>query len=73
MKCNLIFLLVLAVTGEVFGQQECGTSSLDSATFYAQPWIGNNQYLFDLVDSVEITNEMPENSSSAYEVVLIIR
>lgn len=31
----------------------CGTESLDSATFVNLPWIENNQFLLNLVDSVE--------------------
>lgn len=31
----------------------CGTESLDSATFVNLPWIENNQFLLNLVDSID--------------------
>lgn len=39
---------VFAVTDTI-----CGTETLDSATFVNLPWIENNQYLLNLVDSIE--------------------
>lgn len=30
----------------------CATEPLDSASFEAQPWFGNNDYLLDLLDSL---------------------
>lgn len=52
MKKYFITGLLLLHFITLFGQ-ECGTAGLDSASFYSQPWIGNNQYLFELKDSVE--------------------
>lgn len=34
--------------------QNCQTEGLDSSSFEAQPWIGNNQMLYDLADSVAL-------------------
>ena len=39
----------LAVTNDSI----CGTESLDSANFVNLPWFENNQYLLNLVDSIE--------------------
>lgn len=66
MKAFLSFCVLVLAINIVFGQ-ECGTLPLDSASFYDQPWIGNNQYLYDLIDSVEITHALPEHNLSPYE------
>jgi hypothetical protein len=42
--------------------QECQTEPLDSINFEAQPWIGNNQMLYDLADSVAQLAVFVENT-----------
>jgi|GEM_PF-4632833 len=51
----LICCLSMSIVKVAYATEDdiCGTESLDSATFVSLPWIGNNQLLLDLVDSVE--------------------
>lgn len=54
---KLVFILFLSTvmytTTFASGDEYCGTESLDSATFVNLAWFENNQYLLDLVDSIE--------------------
>jgi hypothetical protein len=34
------------------GQTSCGTPDMDSTVFLSKPWIGNNQFLEDITDSI---------------------
>lgn len=65
MKNYFILVLLIFSYTNLFGQ-ECGTAGLDSASFYSQPWIGNNQYLSILKDSVE-TNMTESVVESEFE------
>lgn len=65
MKNYFILVLLIISSTNLFGQ-DCGTAGLDSASFYSQPWIGNNQYLSELKDSVE-TNMIESMSESEFE------
>lgn len=40
----------------VLGQGECGVAKPDSAMAVALPWYSNNQYLYDLIDSIHHAN-----------------
>jgi hypothetical protein len=54
-----IFLIVIAwlmFGNAAFAQHICGTERPDSATVVQLPWYNNNQYLLDLVDSIEQAN-----------------
>lgn len=62
-KLNLLWLvLALSVNLSAFAQ-ECQTQPLDSLNFEAQTWFGNNQMLYDLVDSVSQLAIATENTS----------
>jgi hypothetical protein len=52
---KFILLLIIAHIASVSKAQSCGTGSLDTNTFLAQPWVGNNDYLLNLYDSVRTT------------------
>lgn len=62
MKCLSFFKLILSFAAiisfsknsyAVINDSICGTESLDSANFVNLPWFENNQYLINLVDSIE--------------------
>ncbi|HBF19464.1 MAG TPA: hypothetical protein DDW81_05160, partial [Cryomorphaceae bacterium] len=50
---GLTFLCVFILFNEAFAQPLDGNDQVDSTDFYRQPWIGNNQYLFDYRDWLE--------------------
>ncbi|WP_416864896.1 MAG: T9SS type A sorting domain-containing protein [Imperialibacter sp.] len=41
-----------SVTYDAISGDTCGTQDIDNTAFYQLPWVGNNQYLDDLLDSV---------------------
>ena len=59
MKRAILLLAVCFCINAAQGQDGCGTEPLDSASFEEQPWIGNNQYLLDLPDSLSFGNYAP--------------
>lgn len=40
---------IIVATEDIIADQECFTRSLDSLEIEAQPWFGNNQYLYDFM------------------------
>lgn len=54
MKKIIISTVLCIVISVSFSQtlSNCGTPKIDSATFYNQPWIGNNQFLENFLDSI---------------------
>lgn len=49
MKRAILLLAICFCINAAQGQEGCGTEPLDSTSFEEQPWIGNNQYLLDLL------------------------
>ena len=72
MKTLFVFISIVFLLSdlEIFAQ-ECQTEPLDSINFEAQPWIGNNQMLYDLADSVSQLAVFVENTSG-YEGGLVV-
>lgn len=62
MKKLLFLILVVLITSNLFAQSpyQCGTPPMDSVSFMNKPWVGNNQFLLDLVDSVNVENPPSE-------------
>lgn len=58
MKRVILSLIVCFCMNAAQGQNGCGTEPLDSASFEEQPWVGNNQYLLDLLDSMGFGNSV---------------
>ncbi len=54
-KFIFIFSILVSLTIRSNGQYTpgCGTEPMDSVNVVNQPYFGNNQFLLDLVDSVE--------------------
>jgi len=63
MKTSVILLGILCSYTLQLNAQNCQTEGLDSSSFEAQPWIGNNQMLYDLADSVSQLAISIENTS----------
>jgi hypothetical protein len=66
MKSLLLALSLVVAPLLSLAQSEvvCGTPPADSASFYSQPWIGNNQFLIDLLDSIEYGQAIPKTNGS---------
>ena len=47
-----LFLVLIGIQARGQTQYACGTGNMDSAAFVNKPWVGNNQFLLDIVDSV---------------------
>jgi hypothetical protein len=62
MKLFIVLITTILTTASMYAQNsyQCGTPGMDSTAFKNKPWVGNNQFLFDLIDSVESTNFQPE-------------
>lgn len=46
------FIVMAAVHLNMNAQSKCGTPDIDSTVFMNKPWIGNNQFLLDILDSI---------------------
>lgn len=53
MKNILIIIIAVMATFNTYGQNECSTEDVDSATMTKLPWFGNNDWLNNFVDSIE--------------------
>jgi hypothetical protein len=63
MRTFFIFVsITFALSNMDIFAQECQTQPLDSINFEAQPWIGNNQMLYDLADGVSQLAVSVENT-----------
>ena len=55
MKKVILIAILFVISIKSIAQNNlisCGTEPIDSTTFYNQPWIGNNQYLENFLDSL---------------------
>ncbi len=67
---SVIFLIFLS--GNCIGQYTCGTPDMDSTAFVNKPWIGNNQFLLDIADSVGYGNTaIPKSASGGFDPVAV--
>ncbi len=49
-------------------QFSCGTPEMDSLVFLSKPWIGNNQFLLDIADSVGYgQSAVPKSASGGFD------
>lgn len=53
-KCSFLVMVLSNASA-----QNCDTPDVDSVQFFEQYWIGNNQLLYDVADSIETTRILP--------------
>lgn len=59
---------MVAVHLDTSGQSKCGTPDMDSTVFMKKPWIGNNQFLLDILDSIGYgQTAIPKLASGAFD------
>src|SRR5690554_968554 len=56
-----LFLVLIGIQARGQTQYACGTGNMDSAAFVNKPWVGNNQFLLDLIDSVGYGKAIPKS------------
>ncbi len=78
MKNHTLFWIVLLVIFYLLsclplrGQSTCGTPDIDSTVFISKPWIGNNKFLEDIVDSVGYgTSAVPKSATGGFDPVAL--
>ncbi len=52
-KINLLASFLFYSILNNYAQNECGIKDRSDHEFINSPWYGNNQYLYDLIDSLE--------------------
>lgn len=56
----------------LWGQASCGTPNMDSTVFISKPWIGNNKFLEDIVNSIGYgTTAVPKSASEGFDPVAV--
>jgi len=64
----IVCLVASATFSALKAQESCDTPEMDSLTFISKPWIGNNQFLLDILDSIGYGQAaIPKSASGGFD------